>query len=290
MNSTKIRKYTYTISILLHILFLLSFKPLSNIRIFNTIPEAVNMQEQEKQIKFELVETPDYAPDEPPDDATALVSDKSTRARDQYTAKDREMGLPFSSGDLEQIRDIVINTNPSHQQQSENLHASADANYQFDNSEIESADRGASQKNFDKFSRQALISGETASEQTMQRPEYNNDKFNAKEIGGLSFNTYDWNYAPYLLAMKRKVERNIFPPPAFTHMGLIDGETILRFKIYPNGEIRDLEVLEYKGHKSLMETSVQAIRNASPFNPLPADFPENYLEVTGHFTYYIKGR
>jgi len=71
-------------------------------------------------------------------------------------------------------------------------------------------------------------------------------------------------------------------------MGLIDGETIIRFKVYPNGEMKDLEVLQYRGHKSLMETSVQAIKNSNPFNPLPADFPENYLEVTGHFTYFIK--
>jgi len=91
-----------------------------------------------------------------------------------------------------------------------------------------------------------------------------------------------------MLEMKRKVEHNVFPPPAFTYMGLISGETILRFKVMPNGSVKDLEVLQYTGHSALKETSVNAIINSSPFKPLPADFPENYLEVTAAFTYYVK--
>jgi TonB family protein len=70
-------------------------------------------------------------------------------------------------------------------------------------------------------------------------------------------------------------------------MGMIDGETILRFKVMPNGEVKDLKVIKYNGHQSLMETSVQAVKNSIPFAPLPADFPENFLEVTARFSYYI---
>ena len=52
-----------------------------------------------------------------------------------------------------------------------------------------------------------------------------------------------------------------------------------------------MKVLKFEGHESLVETSVQAVENSSKFNPLPADFPENYLEVTGQFGYQLlKGR
>ncbi|MFQ5772553.1 MAG: energy transducer TonB, partial [bacterium] len=91
-----------------------------------------------------------------------------------------------------------------------------------------------------------------------------------------------------MLALKKKVEHNIFPPPAFIRMGIISGETLLRFKIYPNGEMKDLEVLEYKGHETLMQTSVRAIEISAPFAPLPSNFPEAYLEVTAKFHYFIQ--
>jgi protein TonB len=110
----------------------------------------------------------------------------------------------------------------------------------------------------------------------------------AAEAGGLSFNTYDWDFAPYMLALKQRIGRNIFPPLAYTMLGMIDGDTMLRFKIYPNGRLADLELLGYSGHRTLMETSRSAITISAPFPALPADFPKPYLEVTARFSYFVK--
>ena len=117
---------------------------------------------------------------------------------------------------------------------------------------------------------------------------HDNQKTRALDMGGLSFNTYNWNFAPYLLVLKKRIRRNIFPPIAFTRLGMINGETLLRFKIYPNGELRDLVVLGYRGDKSLMDTSYNAVNISAPFPKLPADFPEPFLEVTGRFLYLIR--
>jgi len=106
-----------------------------------------------------------------------------------------------------------------------------------------------------------------------------------EDMGGLSFNTYNWNFAPYLLELKRRIQGNIFPPVAFTQLGLIDGNTLMRFKIYPNGELRDMEVILYRGHVSLMETSTSAVTMSAPFPRLPNEFPEKYLEITAKFIY-----
>ena len=38
----------------------------------------------------------------------------------------------------------------------------------------------------------------------------------------------------------------------------------------------------------LLETSRNAIRVSAPFKPLPGEFPEQYLEVTARFYYYIR--
>jgi hypothetical protein len=37
-----------------------------------------------------------------------------------------------------------------------------------------------------------------------------------------------------------------------------------------------------------MVTSSNAIEVSAPFLPLPRDFPEDYLEVTGKFIYFVQ--
>lgn len=287
MNTTKIRKYTITVSIVLHFLFLLTYKPLSSIQLFNQHEELTDkLNKPEKDIVFEIVETPaDAKSDKPPED-TNLLSDKNSIARDQYIQKDKAIGAPYAQGDFD-VKNINDASAGAENKPGDQFVMNDDA---YTNQRYEKDDLADQSYNQPKFSRQVLLGKSDQPKQSQQsnRPRYDNDKFNANEIGGLTFNTYEWNFAPYMLEMKRKVERNVFPPPAFTHMGLISGETILRFKVMPNGEVTDLEVLRYNGHKSLMETSVQAITNSSPFKPLPADFPENYLEVTASFSYYIQ--
>ncbi len=110
----------------------------------------------------------------------------------------------------------------------------------------------------------------------------------AAEDGGLSFNTYDWDFAPYMLALKERIGHNIFPPLAFSKLGMIDGDTLLRFKIYPDGRLADLELLGYTGHRTLMDTSRFAVTASAPFPDLPADFPKSYLEVTAKFSFFVK--
>ncbi len=287
MTIKKIRKITIILSLIIHLLFILSYKDLSSFRLFSSsIPEPAN-DEQENQIVFELVETPDDAESEQRPDDTNLLSDKNAVARDNHASKENNAGLPYSMGDMNVKNLPNIKQNPTEDQQpikDENSKENDNKN----NENVQDEIKYANSYNNSKFSRQALLKGSKKSEQRLKRPEYDNEEFDAKKMGGLSFNTYAWDFAPYMLHMKKKVERNVFPPPAFTHMGLISGDTTVRFKVMPNGEVKDLKVLKYTGHKALMETSVHAIENSNSFNPLPANFPENYLEVTATFSYYIK--
>ena len=112
----------------------------------------------------------------------------------------------------------------------------------------------------------------------------------AEDQGGLSFNTYAWEWAPYMLMLKERIQRNIFPPIAFTRLGAISGASLLRFRIYPDGHMERLAILDYQGDKSLADTSYNAVSISAPFPPLPENFPESYLEVTGKFIYFIRGR
>lgn len=276
-------KITILISILLHLLLFLFFKKLSRIQLFPSQMEELleNNKQDEKRLVFDLIETPDDARSEKPPESADLVSDKSSIARDKYQKNDKSNGNPYSEGELDFKDYPLTRIAPSNFERENN--SAEENNKQEDGSEKEFT--------YQKFSRQQLMKNSPAApeiQQQQDRPLYENRKFSAKDLGGFSFNTYNWNFAPYMLAMKKKVERNIFPPPAFTHMGLISGETLVRFKVMPNGEVKDLAVLKYTGHESLKETSVQAILNSSKFRPLPSDFPEDYLEVTAFFTYYVR--
>ncbi len=284
-------KITIVISLLIHLLFFAFYPRLSDIQLFPaTIADLLKEKPaEEKRLTFELVETPESARQETPPADAKLLSDKNSRARNPVRKPELPMGgEPYSEGDfdvknLPQAPSAAAPSRPGMDQ--------PDANRTTDRSREDNlANAPAGKYTFEKFSRQKLMgSGQNAQQNPApDRPQYDNRKFSADEIGGLSFNTYNWDFAPYMLEMKRKVERNVFPPPAFTYMGLISGETLLRFKVLPSGVVKDLKVLKYVGHESLKETSVQAILISSPFKPLPGDFPEDYLEVTASFHYYIK--
>lgn len=281
-------KISLVISVFLHLLFLLIYDLVGSFQLFpSNISDLLNNEKiEEKRLEFELVETPEDAKSETPPEDAHLLSDKNAVARDHDTNNNRHEGAPYSEGDLDvkNLPLVPIDPIPFTEQKNERADKLTDENNLKQSS--------SHSYEYQKFSRKQLLKNLPPSNYQLQRrldkPLYDNKKFSAKDLGGFTFNTYEWDFAPYMLEMKRKVERNVFPPPAFTYMGLISGETLLRFKVMPNGEVKDLVVLKYTGHNSLKETSVKAIINSSPFKPLPADFPENYLEVTASFTYYVK--
>jgi outer membrane biosynthesis protein TonB len=117
--------------------------------------------------------------------------------------------------------------------------------------------------------------------ETLNRPE----GFDADLVGDFALSTYEWEWAPYWLAFKRKLNRVWYAPPAYYELGLIHGHTILRFKISRGGQISELAVLRQVGHSSLELSSVNAIEAVFPFLPLPKNFPDEFLEVTVKMIY-----
>lgn len=118
-------------------------------------------------------------------------------------------------------------------------------------------------------------------------PAFRNESGRALADGDLSFNTYDWDFAPYMLRLKERIEAHMYPPAAFSMYGLIEGKNVVRFRIGRNGALLGMEALGYEGSRVLVETSAQAVELSNPFPPLPPNFPEPYLEVTGQFRYEL---
>ncbi len=279
---------------LLHLLLLLIWRPLSQIDLF---PDKSETETASIPLIFDLVETPDDAIREVPENAH-LVSDKNALARDEHEG-DIEEGEAYSDGE---VPHRVFAGDPeaggAQTAQSENQQ-----DQQEDDAESEPwnpiLDWAGSYFDSQRRRVQDTKDGESSMLQPQFGPPSPQRRFTddldfeqrltgADNKGSISLNTYEWDYASYILHMKRKLKSNIFPPAIFTYMGGISGETTLFFRVWPDGRMTDLAVIEYNGHRTLMETSVTAVEKSSPFRPLPENFPEEYLELRWTFFYYTR--
>ena len=62
--------------------------------------------------------------------------------------------------------------------------------------------------------------------------------------------------------------------------------TVLTFNILPNGQVTELQVSQSSGSAEFDRIALNAIKNATPFAPLPADFPLESLPFQFSFNLY----
>ncbi len=244
--------------------------------------DLANSSEKPKTV----IETPDDAQVVENQKQADFLSDKNALARNEEANSDLPINDPFARGDFK-FEELPTNHGPIGEQVNPN--EQSEQPEEKNDNEIDKTTRGDYYVSTSEFNRDYLTNNPTQNNPGVPNASpsvrYDNQESRAPDMGGLSFNTYDWDFAPYMLELKKKVGRNIFPPPAFTRLGLIAGESTIKFRIYPDGTMKALELIEFDGHKTLMETSYAAIELSAPFNKLPTDFPEPFLEVTAKFSY-----
>jgi outer membrane biosynthesis protein TonB len=126
-------------------------------------------------------------------------------------------------------------------------------------------------------------SGETAE---LEMPEDRPAPMPKNGIGAsFSLSSYAWEWAPWVLALRDKFGRTINPPPVYTHLGLVDGLTRVKFVINRDGTLASYTVISHDGHQILEKTTVESIEAVFPFRPLPDDFPDPKLIIIGNFIY-----
>lgn len=293
------RNYSIVFSFVLHVLLLTFWALAVQFDLFGKIESSDNKQDSQivfeiqpdRDVPREIVETPEDArADKPPQDAQ-LLSDKNARARNPEVDPNLKVGEAFSRGMMDS-KELPTNSTKAGERGVLSDFPNLKPDLELDEAARKQGERSDVLADYSsEFKREYLIQPKTVTNpgesESVPKVRHDNQDSRALDLGGFSLNTYEWDFAPYVLGVKKKVEPNIFPPPAFYKMGLISGETWLRFKIMPSGELQDLQVIKYEGHKTLMQTSIQAIEISAPFAPLPRDFPEPYLEITARFTYFI---
>jgi hypothetical protein len=251
---------------------------------------------KEPPLSFQFVEAPE-APEEAPEEPTPLLSSRDQRAA-QPDAPDRPEGEAYQEGRTpipQPARPMGGGSGGAAAMTSARLGAPSER----DRGEQNQADRTEAELAKTEPAKAApprqpteggpvrpgigSVLGEgTAAGDRLPAPETDQRATRARAGSTYSLNTTAWEFGPYMERLKARIEEHVFPPPAF-YYGTAAWATRVRFRIAPDGRLESLELLDHRGVQNLQHVALSAIEGAADFEPLPLDFPEPYLEITGSF-------
>ena len=263
-----------------------------------TLPGRPFLQRYEL-INPPVVSNPNARPEQGPPKEARMASDRSAVAANRAPKNLPRSDVPYSKGDMKEAYNPVSRGGGAPPAggggQGASRAGSSPPEGQLGRVEITPPERpgpderargrdfGSYLRGGEKRGRESEVYGRGIS----RIPLFDNEGSAVLREGDLSFNTYDWDFAPYMLKLKERIEAHIFPPAAFSLYGWIEGVNVVRFRISRSGGLLGVEILGYEGSQLLVETSTKAVELSNPFLPLPPSFPEQFLEVTGHFRYEI---
>lgn len=292
-SSRRLFYWTILISLLINLVAL--YIAASRIELWKEIAEVVP---DEHEIEFRLVDEKDLQkPKQVIENMTAneiipenadLLSDKSSLASDLLEQK-LPPGEAYNPGTSSFVKDI---TQPGLLENLLGKEKSAEpAKEEVSSQNFLKEDPKASSFPFLKkdsekksFSKDALTGGSSGST-------YDNTKSASPFKGDFTLSTVAWEWAPFMNTWKAKIldkwyKMNI-PPAYFFGFDEVSKGGIVQVyvKVSRDGKILDCRITDFTTHKSLVNPAFGAINNSFPLKALPADFPEEYLEVTWFMHY-----
>ncbi len=233
--------------------------------------EEIEVPEVREPIVFEFIEpAPGPEAEEVPE--TKLASTKRSVARSEGAADDAENDFPFSKGDSP-VKEVRTSPLPSELLRSPEPVFPREPKSEEGRGEPEHLPLSPSE-----IRRSVRHSIE-------EDRKFKNRKGRSAPPGDLAFNTVDFEYAPYLLELKRRIEENWYPPVAFQAGLPYRGASVVRFAVEKDGRLGLLELKSGADHVSLDTAAMNSIRFGAPFPPLPDDFPEKRWVITCTFHY-----
>jgi protein TonB len=102
----------------------------------------------------------------------------------------------------------------------------------------------------------------------------------------LSFDGKELKFMLYDRKLKERIEHIWIYPPSAAARG-ISGDLLIRFTIMKNGKLGAVELVRTSGYKDLDDAAIKALKDASPFWPLPESWGMDSYSIDGHFIYTI---
>lgn len=104
----------------------------------------------------------------------------------------------------------------------------------------------------------------------------------------VTFDTKEYKYFGYMRRLRDKIENAwVYPQDAAEHG--IYGDLRIKFTIKKDGRLGSVELMRTSGHKSLDDAALRALKSAEPYWPLPDEWGEDGLTITGLFIYSLYG-
>jgi outer membrane biosynthesis protein TonB len=221
------------------------------------------------QLSFRIIETPPQDTAKP--DNARNISDKNSQAQQEELHPELPEGNPYA--EEARMKETIASENRG----GENL---KDGELSQEQKSIGNPESNRAMAFWNMYQENKAKANRDNHPETVQ--ELNSSAYRQ---GGFALNTYNWDYAPYMLKLRDKIQGNLRPPMSFTRMGIGAGQNIVKFKIDRTGNLLSVRLLDTTTHQTLDETSLRSIRYSFPFIQLPSDFPEEFLEITAYFSY-----
>lgn len=100
----------------------------------------------------------------------------------------------------------------------------------------------------------------------------------------VSLNTLDFKYFTYLTHVKERIEQTWRYPPEAGAQGL-EGRLVMRFSIVEDGSLEGVTLLSSSGYSILDDEALRAVKDSSPFYPLPRKWGKKRLNINAVFIY-----
>ncbi len=107
---------------------------------------------------------------------------------------------------------------------------------------------------------------------------------NTKREATINIGTQSIKYASYLEHVKNKIQNVWVYPQEAVETGQ-QGRLLILFSIGKNGDLIRLKLIRSSGYSLLDKAALQAVRDASPFPPLPNRFNLDVLNIYATFEY-----
>jgi protein TonB len=108
----------------------------------------------------------------------------------------------------------------------------------------------------------------------------------AKKEETVDLGSFDIKYSFYLKRIKKKIEDIwIYPRAAFEREE--EGIAVVKFSIGEGGDITSSQIIESSGSNHLDQGTLDVVRSAAPYDPLPQEFNISQLNVVATFHYKL---
>lgn len=103
-----------------------------------------------------------------------------------------------------------------------------------------------------------------------------------------AFDTSEYKFLIYNQRLKERIESIWVYPRNAAERGIY-GDLMIRFTITKNGQLGAVELVRTSGHKDLDDAAIKALRDGTPYWPLPEEWGMEAYTIEGHFVYTIYG-